>query len=729
VEVDAPTPAPDDGEQLFNFDVRRYVLALRKYALAMLAMLAVAVTLAVIYTNRQPEIYVATASVQIEPRMGDLMGQRADLLVRASVGGLDYYAQQKKLLGSYSLVRRTVEEHQLYKRMFTESQREGVRVEKLVDWATGRLLANLRVSYPEENRTMYVSVYDHDPQLAADMANAHVETYVLNAQGLLKTDTKQASGALSTELELAEKQLRDAEADLFEFQKENDLVAQSPEDKQGLTSSEITAYTTRFNEARAKRIELSSRLDRMRKVADEDVLRSPVLAMDDSVAVDSLRSAYYTEKTKFTEMEKVYGPKTSEYQMQKAKVDEIYSSLQSESRRLLAGLEEQVKAAAATESALGAEIARARKDALAGADTIRLYNQKLRIKNGLEERYNEIRKRLSTSESSDRINNSYDASNVKPLDPALVPSRAVYPRLRKNIAIAAALSLFLSFGMLFLIVFLDRSIKSTADAQQAAGAPVLGIIPIIDSRELPDGDERARDLFVHAAPTSRVAECARSIRTNVLFSSADRHLKTIVVSSANPREGKTTSCIYLGTTMAQGGQRVLLIDTDMRRPRLHVSLGVPRQTGLSNLILGDRDYDDVIRTTDVTNLYVLPCGPLPPNPAELLMTNRFEAVLEELGKRFDRIILDSPPVGAVTDAVVLSKSPCTDGVILVANAGKTQREELKRASRQLRVVGGNVFGVIVNSLAPDSGSGYYYSAYYGYGEKGTNESKPTESQA
>jgi capsular exopolysaccharide synthesis family protein len=729
VEPDTVQPNLEEGEQLFNFDIRRYLLALRKYAWAMIAIVAVAVTLAVIFTNRQPKIYMATASVQIEPRMGDLMGQRADLLVRASVGGLDYYAQQKKLLGSYSLVKRTVEEHQLYKRLFSEAERADIKIEQLVERATGRLLSNMRVAYPEENRTMYVSVFDRDPQLAADMANAHVKTYVLHAQGLLKTDTKQASGALSAELELAETKLREAEADLFEFQKQNDLVAQSPQDKQGLTSSEITAYTTRFNEARAKRIELASRLERMRKAAEEDVLRSPLLAMDDSVAIDSLRSAYYSEKAKFIELEKVYGPKTSEYQMQKAKVDEIYASLQSEARRLLAGLEEQVKAAAATETALGAEITRARKEALAGADTIRLYNEKLRVKNGLEDRYNDIRKRLTTSESSDRINDTYDASNVKPLDPALVPSRHVYPRMRKNVAVAVALSLALSFGLLFLIVFLDRSIKSTADAQQAAGAPVLGIIPIIDNRELPDGDERARDLFVHAQPTSRVAECARSIRTNILFSSADRQLKTIVVSSANPREGKTTSCIYLGTTMAQSGQRVLLIDTDMRRPRLHVSLGVPRQTGLSNLILGDRDYDDVIRTTDVPNLFVLPCGPLPPNPAELLMTHRFELVLQELCRRFDRVILDSPPVGAVTDAVVLSKLPTTDGVILVANAGKTQREELKRASKQIRTVGGRIFGVIVNALAPDNSDGYYYYSYYGYGERGTSEAKPSESQA
>ncbi len=726
MEPDTRHESVDGGdEQLFNFDVGRYLAALRKYVWTMLAIAAVAIVAAVIYTSRQPKVYRAVASVQIEPRMADLLGGQPDILSRSSVGGLDYYAQQKKLLGSYSLVKTTVTKHELYKRMLTESERAGKKIDEQIEIATLQLLQNgkLKATYPEENRTMYVFVRDHDPQLAADIANAHVDTYIKNAQGLLKTDTKQASGALKTELELVVAKLREAEADLFEFQKEHDLIAQSPEDKQGLTSSEITAYSQRFNEARARRIELTARLERMRKSAAEDVLSSPLLAFgSDAKTVDTLLAAYYTERTRFIEMDKILGPKNAEYQMQKAKVDDIYAALKTESKRLLAGLEEQVKAAAATEGALGSEIARARKDALAGADTIRLYNEKLRNKKGLEDRYNDLRKRLQTSEASDRLNSSYDASNIKPLDPALAPTVAVSPSLPLNIAIASVLAVVLSFGLVFLIVFLDRSVKSSADAQQAAGSPVLGVIPIIDSRELPEGDERVRDLYVHANPTSHVAECTRSLRTNFLFSSADQALKTIVVSSANPREGKTTSCIYLGTTMAQSGQKVLLIDTDMRRPRLHASLGVSRQTGLSNLILGDRDYDDVIRTTDVPNLYVLPCGPVPPNPAELLMTNRFETVLRELCERFDRIILDSPPVGAVTDAVILSKLPMTDGVILVVKAGKTQREEAKRSARQIRAVGGKIFGVIVNAMVPDGGSSYYNYSYYGYGQK-PNESE------
>jgi len=204
------------------------------------------------------------------------------------------------------------------------------------------------------------------------------------------------------------------------------------------------------------------------------------------------------------------------------------------------------------------------------------------------------------------------------------------------------------------------------------------------------------------------------LRFHILFSAADRQLKTLVVCSANPREGKTTSVIYLGTTMAQSGQRTLVIDTDMRRPRLHRSTGVALAPGLSNLLIGEDSYDHLIQPTEVANLFILPCGLTPPNPAELLLTKRFEHVLGELARRFDRVILDSPPIHAVTDAVVLSKR--VDGAILVVRASKTMRDELRRSARQIRDVGGSIVGVIVNEL--DARDSYYGYGGYGYGGYG-----------
>jgi polysaccharide biosynthesis transport protein len=710
VELDPVNDPNAEDEQVLSFDFRRYFDALRQYIWAVIAIVVLAITAAVIYTSRQPKIYQAVASVQIEPRLPDLIGDRTDLFTRANVGGIDYYAQQQTVLRSYRLIRQTVAQHRLYMRLFTEEQRRDRKVDDLIAWGTSIVQGMLSVTYPEQNRVMYVVVRGTDPQLAADIANAHITTYVDYSKGLLSTDTRQASGALSTEFDDAEGKLREAESAMYQFQKDNDLLAVTLEERQNLVSSGITAYTTRLNEAHAQRIELTAKLDRMRKAANEDVLKSPILLMGDHESFESLRAKYYEERNKFIEMEKEIGPKNVQYQMQKAKIDDLYSALQSEAKRLLASLEEQLHTVIATESALKAEVDRRTKEAIELGPKIVSYNELLRRKKSMEDRYEILRARLSSTDLSDRMNRNIDSSNVRPLDPALAPTQPIYPRLRVNVVAAAALALVAGLGLILLIVFLDRSIKTTVDAQQAVGAPILGIIPMLNEPDLNDNDA-SRDLYVHQHPTSRVAECCRSLRTNILFSAADRALRTIVVSSANPREGKTTSVIYLGTTMAQSGQRVLLIDTDMRRPRLHVSMGVSRQTGLSNLIVGDADYDAVIKTTEIPNLFVLPCGPLPPNPAELLMSQRFQTVLAELGKRFDRVILDSPPLQVVTDAVVLSKQ--TDGVILVVHAGKTLRDEIKRSAKQIKAVHGKIFGVIVNAIEPDQRSGYYYS-YYGY---------------
>jgi capsular exopolysaccharide synthesis family protein len=718
-----PDHKSDEAEAVLGIDFTRYLDALRRYVWMVLAVAALAIAAAVVYTDRQTNIYQAQASVQIEPRLPDLLGQGQEILSGvAAAGTVDYYKQQRQVLKSYRLVRQTVEQHQLYNLVLDENQRKDRTVDQLIEKATGKVRGMISIQYPDQDRIMYVVVQNKDPKLAATIANAHVATYVDYAKGLLSTDTKQASSALSTEFDDVEGKLREAEAALYQFQKDNDLLAVTLEERQNLVSSGITTYTAKLNDTHARRLELASRLDRMKKASTQDVLSSPILDMGNSAvkgSFDSLRAQYYTERNRFIELEKQVGPKNPQYQMQKAKMDDLYSALEAEAKRTIASVDEDLQATVATESLLRAEVEKATKESLELGPKIVAYNELLRRKRSTEDRYNILRSRLSTSELTDRMSHNID-TNVRPLDPALVPGVPIFPNLRKNILAASVLSILLGLGLVFLIVLFDRSIKSTSDATQATGAPLLGIIPMVDESELQANSDGNRDLYVHRNPTSSVAECCRSLRTNIMFSAADRELKTIVVSSANPREGKTTSVLYLGTTMAQSGQRVLIIDTDMRRPRLHMSTGVSRTVGLSNLIVGGHDYDDVIKSTEIPNLFILPCGPLPPNPAELLMSQRFKTVLEGLQSKFDRIILDSPPLQVVTDAVVLSKQ--TDGVILVAKSGKTLRDELKRSARMIHAVNGTVFGVIVNAIEPDSRTGYYYS-YYGYTEKSPEPQK------
>lgn len=705
-------------QDVVNIDFSRYLVALRRYIWLLATIIVLSIAGSVLYTERQVPIYEATASLQIEPKLPDIVGT-GDMfnLAAGGAGAAEYYRQQKEVLGSYMLAEKTIEENDLLGKLLSESELKELTKDDAMEVATLRLKTAITIRYPDQDRIFYISVRHPDPNLAMSIANAHEQTYIHYAQGLLTSNSTQASDTLQTEFNEAEIKLRSAEEKIYKFQADNDMIAVTLEERQSLVASNILAFTQKLNDSRADEIKMNAKLAEMKREANKDVLSTPIVMMGDNPSFQTLRSQYFTEKSRLIELEKDIGPKNSEYVAQKQKVDLLYSGLEGEVSILVNGTQDLFNAQQHANRDLTAEVDKYKTEAKALSPKIVVYNDLQRVKKDLEDRYNILRARLSATQMTGSM--AALMSNVRPLDPALMPTRAVSPNMRVNVMIAAGLAVFVGLMLVVLLVFLDRSVKNTTDATNAAGVPVLGVIPVLS--DIARDDDRARDMYVAENPNSHVAECCRSLRTNIMFSAADHQAKTIVVCSANPREGKTTTVIYLGTTMAQSGQKVLLIDTDMRRPRLHMSTGVTRERGLSNLLLGEEDYDGIVKPTEVPNLFVLPCGPLPPNPAELLMTKRFEHVLKELASRFNRIILDSPPL-QVTDAVVLSK--LTDGVILVVRSGKTVRDELKRSAGQLRDVNGKIFGVILNEFDKREGGGYYgYYSYYGYSSRSGDEPK------
>jgi capsular exopolysaccharide synthesis family protein len=249
------------------------------------------------------------------------------------------------------------------------------------------------------------------------------------------------------------------------------------------------------------------------------------------------------------------------------------------------------------------------------------------------------------------------------------------------------------------------------------GLNFLGVVPPIKPK-----DDRlgSRDLVVHLEPKSVVSESCRTIRSNLLFLNPDTPWRSIVVTSAGPDDGKTTTMVNLASALAQGGARVLVVDSDMRRSRLHKTFGVPNDIGLSGLIAKGGDLDEAIKRTEVPGLFVLPAGAVPPNPAELLHSDRFKKLVGELAGRFDRVIYDSPPVTAVADPLVLAH--ILDGTLIVARAFSTDRDVLERAVKSLRDANARLLGVVLNAL--DSNryryrykTGYYYRyGDYSYGK-------------
>lgn len=340
---------------------------------------------------------------------------------------------------------------------------------------------------------------------------------------------------------------------------------------------------------------------------------------------------------------------------------------------------------------------------------------------------------LQSQSQLSRIAESDDAGSVQLLDLATVPSFAISPNRRRAITYALAIGLLLGIGLALLLERLDDSVKSPDELRDRLGLPVLGLIPAINIAELSKAEEATPAvgrLATHADPRSPVAEAYRSLRTNLAFARANQALanqaiSSLVVASPGPGDGKSTTAANLAITFAQQGQRVLLVDADMRRAVLDKTFNVPRTPGLTDCILGTINVADAASATQIPNLFVLPSGQFPPNPSELLGSPAMRAVLRDAKEAFDVVMFDSPPLLAVTDAAVLSTM--VDGTILVVRTGVTAREAVKRALTQLRNVHARVFGGVLNDVNVRGGSyyggyGHYYYAYYG---SEANDTPPT----
>ncbi|MCP4447220.1 MAG: polysaccharide biosynthesis tyrosine autokinase [Myxococcales bacterium] len=705
---------PNTGEDESSVDLRHYYKLVMKRKWMVMATMALGVTLAVLYTMRQTPLYQASASVIIDPTAPQVYGKEVQEVVQLGSGNYwstqEYYNTQLKILRSRTLAQKTIIRNELHndpRVVRTDPGRPLPEAER-IEFAVNVLLSSVTASLEKDSRIAYVRVINADPALAAELANLHATTFRTNNVEQQKGDTSDAADFLARELDLAEKDLREAEKKLVDFKEENSMLSIGLQDKQNILSADLARYNAALSDAHIARIELEG-LNRQAKVAlkQREILESAIFGLVENSSASLLKEQYIRENQVFIELGSSLGTKHPDFLAQKKKVADLYGAIEREGRLALKEIDQRLKAVTSNERRFEAELERLKADAFGLAPKTVAYGQLQRAHDATKEKHRIVLGRLRASTLSLRNDVS---NNVREHDMARVPTSPISPRMSLNVAVAAFMSLLLGLSLAFGLEHLDRTVKTGADVEAAVRVPLLGLIPIV--QDLPKTPEalRERDLFVYAQPKSRAAECCRSIRTNLLFSGADRDLTVLTVSSPNPQEGKTTSVIYMGTTMAQSGQKVLLVDTDMRRPRLHASMGVSRGKGISNLILGDAEYDDCIKSTEIPNLFVLPCGPTPPNPAELLLTDRFKAIIEELRGKYDRVIFDSPPLQAVTDAVVLGK--LCDGAIMVTQAGKTNREDLARCAKMWKDVDANFVGVVLNDLdLADSKYGYSYYAY------------------
>lgn len=710
-----------------NSDPRYYlrVIGRRKWMILLVFMVvAVGVSL---YTVRQPRVYRAQVSLIIDAKEPRFLDQQIQDVNTDSSGNYwankEFLETQFKIIQSRSVSQRVVEKLGLA----TDPEFLGVskiQEEKRRAEVMGRMdpvakvQGMIKLEGVKDSRVSLIKIEDSEPNRAALLANEVAQAYMDEVMSQKVKLTQNASKWLDERRDSLGESARASELALYNFRKQSDMLSTSIDDRSTMVSARLATTSTALTAAQLGIAGLRARVAAIRSVqhqygADDRLWAEALPAARENTSLGKLKDRVLTLRNECTDLNSRYldnHPKLAECRDQLASAERDFAK---ELSNLVVSTEAELREAVERERNLQVLF----NDAKAEAFEVEKKKLELdRLKSETENnkrQYDSVFKRLKDIELSGLLR----TSNIRVLDSARPILAPVKPDVPQGILVGLMAGLVLGLSLALLLEFMDSTVASQQEIEERLGLTFLGFVPSMPPSEAAG---ETKDLLLYRDPKSLAAECTRSIRTNLLFMSPDRRFKRMLVTSSGPQEGKSTTAINLGITMAQSGNRVLVIDTDMRRPRLHKAFGVSNEVGVSSLVVGEGRLDDALKTTDVPNLFMLPCGPIPPNPAELLHTKAFGDLLDQLGTKFDLLILDSPPVGAVSDAVVLAT--LVDGVVVVLKAGKTQRDLAKRTVKALRDVKANVYGAILNDvdLKKSKYGDYYYAyayRYYGYGEK------------
>jgi capsular exopolysaccharide synthesis family protein len=395
-----------------------------------------------------------------------------------------------------------------------------------------------------------------------------------------------------------------------------------------------------------------------------------------------------------------FGPEWPALRTARESLARAEEDLEIQVKQIAGAIESEYQAAQARVRDLEQQLAAQQSRAMAGGQKAIEYNALEREAQSAQQLYDTLLKTVQES----AVAQDFEGTNIRVVDTAQYPTYPVLPQTRRDVTMAAAMGLLLALGLAFGFEYFDSRIKSPDEVKAFLQLPFLGMIPNLATKA---GAGEAPMLDPNVAPS--FAEAIRAVRTAVLFSSAEEGARSVIVTSTGPSEGKTLISSSLAISLAQAGQRTLVIDADMRRPRLHEALGRSQEPGLSNVLVAEASLADAARQTEEKNLWVLSAGHIPPNPAELLGSKKFLALLADLKRRFDWIVIDAPPVMPVTDAAILAHSAGT--VLFVVGSEMTPRQSATAALDQLRQADAKFVGVVLNRVNVHRHA-YYYAPYY-----------------
>ena len=701
-----------------------YWLVLCKRKWVVLATLVVVVTLATIVSLRTRPIYDAFAKIEInQPNSDALLGFK-DVGAGASP---DYYSDnQFELATQVNVLQSGTIALQVIKALNLDSSAPGTAGQPAIArpperskeaGEIARFQASLRIVPLPDTRLVEIRYSSPDPQMAAIIVNTLVQTFIEENIKAKFDSTMQASEWLSNQLGDLQLKVETSQERILRYQKENGMLG--VDEKQNIITAKLDELNREFTAVEADRIQKQSQY--------QQTMSGNAELLDDSnkdSLIGKLRSQEADLKMQYAQLNSQFGDSYPKVIELKDQLRQLQENIQAEVKKMGARAASQYEAALHHETLLRAAFEAQKEEANKLNEKAVDYNILKRDYETNRKLYEELLEKLKQA----GVSAGLKSSNIRVVDAARVPDLPASPNIPRNIELSLLLGTLGGIGLAFVLEALDTTVRTPEQVEIVSGLPSLGIIPL--SMRL-NGASRpflaaslgssSMELITHKRPQSQIAESFRSLRTSILLSgSFDSRPKVVLITSALPREGKSSTCVNLAIVLAQKGSRVLLVDSDMRRPTLHKVLGVSRDIGLSSLL--DEtvlEENAILPAPDFPNLFVLPSGPSPSNPAELLDSEVLRKLLKKWRSQYDFVIMDSPPTLSVTDAVVIS--PEADAVVMVVRSGQTTKDAVRRTRDTLYQVNARIMGIVMNAVDLRSPDLYYYYYYSKRGNGYYNE--------
>jgi succinoglycan biosynthesis transport protein ExoP len=728
-------PPPQEEKEV---NLRDYWKVIRKRRWTILAFFLIVVVITAVGTFTMRPVYRGTTAIQINKENPQIVDFKEIFAVNTM--DMDYYQTQYKILESRSLARRVIHslrlaDHpeflpkpetpfqkwksnllssisSLFVSKNSSSEKDSSESEKETK-LTNQFLKRLKIEPIRNSRLVKIHFDSNYPELSTRVPNILAAGYIQQNLETRFIAIQQAKEWLTGQLEDLKAKVERADESLQAFGSKHDII--SLEEKENVTMQRLTELNEALTKAESERMAKEA-LYKQTWDRNSDFLP---FVLENKLIME-LKQTYIQLEAQYMKLSETFKHGYPEMVRLKNQMQAMQKRIDSETTKIITAIKNDYESSLRKEALLRQAFEQQKVKALEMKEKAIQYNILKREADTNKELYKGLLQRMKEAGVSAGIM----ASNIQVVDQAELPTKSFKPNKPLNLLLAAVVGLFLGVGLAFFFEYLDNTVKTPEDVEQLIRLPSFGMIPEMsyEKRKRLESSSYPVELITFGHPKSMLAEAYRNIRTSILLSFSERAPKKIVISSPNPIEGKTTTVINTAIALSQTGAQVIIIDTDMRKPRIHKIFDEANGVGLSNFLSGHAELESIIKKTDIPNLSYIPSGPIPPNPSELIGSNLFKSMMQSLEERFDHIVLDSPPVLGFADSVILSTS--VDGVILVVLGGKTPRETLQRAKEALHHVNAKILGVVINRIDIQRGDyGYYYYRYHHYYGK---ESKKKE---